>query len=195
MTTPFELVVGPLEIFTGPVNEAVPDLNDAPAGNWTLLGTNGDQNYGEDGVGIDPQQTIEEWFSLGSTAPQQAFRTQERMEFSVTVFDLTAETMSKVWNDPAITETAPASGVAGVRDFPMLRGAAVTEFGLLLRWPVSPYIASAKMQIWLPRTYVMSMGEMTIVKGVPAGTEVVFAALEHSANGFGRYYVQDEAAT
>ncbi len=75
MTTPFELVVGPVSIYTAPVNEARPDLEDAPAGNWVLLGTNGANNYDEAGVGFDPQQTIEEWYGLGSTGAQQAFRT------------------------------------------------------------------------------------------------------------------------
>ena len=195
MTTPFELVVGPLEVFTGPVNEARTDLEDAPAGNWILLGTNGDQNYGEDGVQIDPQQTIEEWFSLGSTAPQQAFRTQERVEITLTLFDLTAEHLAKAWNDASVTDTPPGSGTAGVRDFNLLRGSSVTEHALLLRFPVSPYIVSARMQLWLPRVYVMSMGALTAEKGTPVGTEVVFAALEHSTNGFGKYEVQDEQGT
>jgi hypothetical protein len=195
MTTPFELIVGPVELYTGPVNETRTDLEDAPAGNWVLLGTNGDQNYGEDGVAFEPEQTIEEWFSLGSTAPQQAFRTQERLTVTLTLFDLTAEHLAKVWNDVTVTDTAPGSGTAGVRDFNMLRGATVSEYGLLLRWPVSPYITDAKMQVWIPRAYVESMGALTSEKGVPVGTEIVFSALEHATNGFGKYEVQDEQGT
>lgn len=195
MTTPFELVVGPLEVYTGPVNEAQPDLADAPAGNWTLLGTSGDQNYSEDGVVIDPQQTIEEWSALGSTGVQQAFRTNERIEVTVTLHDLTAEHMAKAWNDATVTDTAAGSGTAGVRHFPMLRGLSVSEHALLLRWPVSPYMASGKMQLWIPRCYVMSMGSLTVEKGVPAGTEIVFAAMEHATNGYGKFEAQDAAAT
>ena len=195
MTTPFELIVGPFEVFTGPVNEARTDLNDAPAGNWVLLGTNGDQNYDEARIVFDPIQTIEEWFSLGSPAPQQAFRTQERFTVSFSLADLTAEHLAKVFNDASVTDTAPGSGTAGVRDFDLLRGATVTEYALLIRAGVSPYIASAKMQFWLPRCYVESMGALTAEKGTPMMTEVTFAALEHAANGFGKYEVQDEAAS
>jgi len=195
MTTPFELIVGPVTVYTGPVAEARPDLEDAPAGNWVTLGTNGDKNYEESGVSIEPTQEIAEWFSLGSTAPQQAFRTQERILVSLALADLTAEHLAKVWNDVSVTDTAPGSGTAGVRDFDMLRGSSVTEYGLLLRWDVSPYIVTAKMQIWLPRVYVVSMGALAAVKGEPMSTEVVFSALEHSTSGFGKFEAQDEQGT
>lgn len=194
MTTPFEVMVAPLAVYTGPVNEARPDLNDTPAGNWTLLGTSGKDNYTEDGVVVTPEQTIEEWFSLGSTGPQKAFRSQERLTVELNMRDLTAEHMAKIWNDASVTDTAAGSGTAGVRDFDLLQGSAVTEFGLLLRGDVSPYMASAKMQIWLPRCYVETNGEMTFVKNEPAGLSIQFSALEHSTNGFGKYEVQDAAA-
>ena len=195
MPAPFEVLPGPFTVYTGPVNEARTDLNDAPAGNWVKLGTNGDKNYGESGIIFDPGQTIEEWKSLGSTAPQAAFRTDESFLVTVNLADLTAEHLGKVWDDASVTDTAQGSGTAGVRDFDLLRGLVVTEFGLLVRSDLSPYIASAKMQFWIPRCYVQSMGPLAAVKGEPMMTEVVFSALEHSSNGFGKYEVQDAAAT
>ena len=59
-TTPFEIMVATLKVYTGPVNEARPDLNDAVAGNWGLLGTNGKTNYGEEGGIVTPEQDIED---------------------------------------------------------------------------------------------------------------------------------------
>lgn len=195
MTTPFEILVATLKVYTGPVNEARPDLNDAPAGNWTLLGSNGKNNYTEDGVIVTPEETIDEFFALGSAAPQKAFRTQERFTVGVTVADMTAETLAKIFNDASVADTAPGSGTAGVRDFDLLQGVTVTEYGLLLRGDVGPYIASSKMQWWIPRVYIESKGAIASVKGEPGMMEVVFAALEHATNGFGKYEAQDAAAS
>ena len=55
-TAPFEIVVAPFQIYTAPINEVRPDLADAPAGNWLLLGTNGSKNYSEDGVSLTHEQ-------------------------------------------------------------------------------------------------------------------------------------------
>ena len=195
MTAPFEIMVATLKVYTGPVNEARPDLNDAVAGNWVLLGLTGKLDYTEDGVIVTPSETIETFKSLGSTAPQKAFRTDEEFTVGVTVADMTAETLAKVFNDGSVTDTAPGSGTAGVRDFDLLQGVAVTEYGLLLRGDVGPYIASSKMQWWIPRVYVESIGPIAAVKGEPGMYEVVFAALEHASNGFGKYEAQDAAAS
>lgn len=195
MVAPFEVMVVPFSLYTGPVNEARPDLEDAPAGNWTLLGSNGNLDYSEDGVVITPDETIEEFFSLGSTAPQKAFRTQERLTVEVDLRDMTAEHLAKIWNDATVTDTPAGSGTAGVRDFDLLKTATVTEYALLLRGEVSPYIASARIQIWIPRAYVESLGPLTGVKGEPTGSLVTFAALEHSSNGFGKYEVEDAKAS
>lgn len=195
MSAPFELVVGPVSIYTAPVNEARPDLEDAPAGNWVLLGTNGANNYDEAGVGFDPQQTIEEWYALGSTGVQQAFRTQERFTISVTLADMTAEHLAEAMNAASVTDTPAGSGTAGVRDFDILRGADVDEMGVLARWDRGPYITASKMQIWVPRAYVESMGQLTAEKGTPMMTEIVFSALEHSTNGYGKFEMEDEQAS
>ncbi len=166
-------------------------MEDAPAGNWVLLGTNGSLNYGEDGVVINPEETIDEFYVLGSTAAQKARRAQERFSFTVMLYDLTAEHFARVINGATVTTTAPGSGAAGVRDFDLLRGADVAELAALLRSDQSPYITVAKSQFWVPRAYVASVGELTYAKDVPVGMEVEFAALEHSTNGFGKYEAQD----
>ena len=194
-TTPFEIMVSTLKVYTGPVNEARPDLNDAVAGNWVLLGTIGKSNYAEDGVIVTPEQDIEEFYSLGNTGPHKAFRTQERLGITVTLVAFTAEHMAKIWNDASVTDTAQGSGTAGVRDFDLLQGVTVKELGLLLRGDVGPYIATSKMQWWIPRSYVSDRGPITAVKGEPGMVEITFQALDHASNGFGKFEVQDAAAT
>ena len=57
----------------------------------------------------------------------------------------------------------------------------------------SPYGDNMSAQYWLPRAYVMSVGELSYVKGEAVGTEIEIMALEHPTNGFGKYYAQDAA--
>lgn len=194
-TAPFEILYGPGKLYTGPVDEARPDLEDAPAGNWTLLGTLGDKEYAEDGVVLTPEQTIEEFFGLGSTAPQKAHRAQERFTITVTLHDMTAENFAIAMNSATVTDTAPGAGTAGVRDFDLLRGLDVTEIGVLFRVERSPYIAAAASQFWVPRCYVAEVNEISYMKDTPAGYEIVFAALESSSNGFGKYEAEDAVAS
>lgn len=192
-STPYELVSGPVEIFTAPVGTAAPDVDETPGGDWVLLGTSGDKDYGEDGVTITPEQTIEYQYALGSTAPQKAFRTQEGLGISVPVMDLTAETLAKVMNGATVTDVAAASGTPGYRTFDLMRGLEVDELSVLIRG-FSPYADNMNAQYRVPRAIVENVGEYTFQKGEAASYEVEFTALEHSTDGFGEYEAQDASA-
>ncbi len=190
-TAPFELLSGPVTMWTAAVNTAAPEISATPVSAWELLGQNGDKSYGDDGVTITPDQTIEEQMVLGSTAAQKAFRTEEHLSLTVMLLDVTAENLAKVMNGAAVTDTAAVSGVSGGhRSFDLLRGFDVNEFAALVKG-FSPYGDNMSAQYWLPRAYIMSVGEVSYVKGEAAGTEIEIMALEHSSNGFGKYYAQD----
>ena len=192
MTAPFELVSGPVTIYTATASTAAPEISDDPPTAWSTLGKNGAKNYGDGGVTITPEQSIEEQMVLGSTAPQKAFRTEEHLTLSVTLVDVTAETLAKVMNGTDVTDTVATSSAAGNKEFDLLRGSDVEDFALLVRG-FSPYAASMNAQYWLPRAYVSSVGELNYAKGSAAGTEIVFAALEDSTDGFGQYIAQNTA--
>ena len=190
-TAPFELLSGPVTMYTAAVNTMAPEISAAPPSAWELLGQNGDKSYGDDGVTITPDQTIEEQMVLGSTAAQKAFRTEEHLSLTVMLLDVTAENLAKVMNGAAVTDTAAVSGVSGGhRSFGLLRGFDVNEFAALVKG-FSPYGDNMFAQYWLPRAYIGSVGEVSYVKGEAAGTEIEIMALEHSSNGFGKYYAQD----
>ncbi len=190
-TAPFELLSGPVTMYTAAVNTMAPEISAAPPSAWELLGQNGDKSYGDDGVTITPDQTIEEQMVLGSTAAQKAFRTEEHLSLTVMLLDVTAENLAKVMNGAAVTDTAAVSGVSGGhRSFDLLRGFDVNEFAALVKG-FSPYGDNMSAQYWLPRAYIMSVGEVGYVKGEAAGTEIEIMALEESTNGFGKYYAQD----
>ena len=133
-TAPFELLSGPVTLYTAAVNTAAPEISAAPPSAWELLGQNGDKSYGDDGVTITPDQTIEEQMVLGSTAAQKAFRTEEHLSLTVMLLDVSAENLAKVMNGAAVTDTAAVSGVsAGHRSFDLLRGFDVNEFAALVK--------------------------------------------------------------
>lgn len=194
MTAPFELVSGPVTIYTSATSTAAPEISDDPPAAWKTLGTNGAKNYGDGGVTITPEQSIEEQMVLGSTAPQKAFRTEEHITLTVTLVDASAEALASVMNDKTVTDTDATATASGTRKFDLLRGSDVKEFALLVRG-LSPYAESMNAQYWLPRAYVSSVGELNYSKGAAAATEIVFAALEDATNGFGQYIAQDAAKT
>ena len=116
-TAPFELLSGPVTLYTSAVNTAAPEISAAPPAAWELLGQNGDKSYGDDGVTITPDQTIEEQMVLGSTAAQKAFRTEEHLSLTVMLLDVSAENLAKVMNGAAVTDTACGLGRLGRSPF------------------------------------------------------------------------------
>ena len=57
-------------VYLAPVGESMPDIVDTPAGNWSVLGTNGDDNYDEAGITITHSQTLVKKRTLGGTGPR-----------------------------------------------------------------------------------------------------------------------------
>ena len=59
MPAPFEMVSGPIQIWTAPETTVAPELSVDPPAVWKLLGTNGQRSMSEDGVTIEFSETIE----------------------------------------------------------------------------------------------------------------------------------------
>jgi len=195
MPSPFELVNGPVSIYHAAVGTAAPEISQAPpSADWTLLGTNGDESYGEDGVTCTPSRNYEHQMVLGSTAPKKAFLTEQGFAVSVPLADMTAEALARIMNGATVTDTAAGSGEGGHRSFDLMMETEVSEIAVIVRGK-SPYADDMNAQYWIPRCYVSDVGEYSYVKGEAAMTEVEFTALEHSTSGFGKYYAQDAEAT
>ena len=58
MSTPYEVVAQPFTLWVAPVGTAFPDVDTAPDGSWTKVGTSGDLNYTEDGVTVTHSQSV-----------------------------------------------------------------------------------------------------------------------------------------
>lgn len=196
---PYEIIMSPFEVYLAPEGEAFPDVDEDPAGNWVLLGTNGKFNYSEDGVQVTHEQTLALHRTLGSTGPVKATRTEESLMIGLTLEDLSAEHYRKVLNDVAIDETPEGAGTPGTRAITLRQGRDVSVFALLLKG-VSPYGDSLGAQYQVPRAVQNGNPAPLFSKGEAAGLAVEFVALEDpdaatEAERFGTLVLQDAAAT
>lgn len=186
---PYEIVIAPFSVYVAPVGESFPAVTaDPPGGNWVEIGTNGNINFGEDGVTVQHQETVEDHRGLGSTGILKSGRTEEDMLISFTLHDLTLEEYTRALNFRSVaTETNDK-----VLDIYM--GHEVAYRALLVRG-VSPYMDSANLQYEIPRVRAESAQEVVFQKGNPAGLQMMFRVLHDlnaasSADRFGRVRTQ-----
>lgn len=207
MAAPYEILATPFEVWLAPVGTAFPTLDEEPDelspsdSNevWALLGANGADNQGDEGVTVEHQQTLNVFHGGKSTAPLKAWRTEEGLRIAFTLFDVTLEAYAKAINDQTITDNAAASGTAGYREIPLHQGGQVAVFALLARGENSPYGDGWLAQYEVPKVYQSGNPAPVYRKGQPAGLQFEFMALADldaatEAERFGRLIVQDAAA-
>lgn len=193
---PFEVIAGPIQVWTAPIATAFPAIDAAPGVGWTLLGTNGDKNITEDGLTIRHTGEDSIFYSLGSTGPRKNFRTREGQELEFVLADLSAEMYARALNlDPAdIVDTAAATGTAGERYFPTLRGFTFPTVAVLARCGMSPYGDGFNSQWEVPMAQQVGNPELVFNKSDPVGLQFLFRCLEDPVNGFGGVRFQDAVA-
>ncbi len=200
MPTPFEIIAAPVIVYQAAVGEAFPLIDAVIAGNWVKIGTSGDRNIPEDGVTVASSQEVEPFYSIGGTGPQKVFRTREGFTCRFTLADLTLEEYSHVLNDNTVTDTAASSGVAGIREVDLYRGAEVSQVALLIRGLFSAYGATWNTQFQIPNCFQTGNPEPVFQKGTPAALAFEYTAIEDplaatSADRFGTLVMQDAAQT
>ena len=198
MPSPFEIIAGPLTLWLAPVGTAFPIVTAAPAGPWAKVGTSGDRNYSDDGVSVQHSQKNEVARPAGATGPVKAFRTEEDLMIMVTMWDVSLEQYMLALGGVAPTTTAAATGVPGTKRIGLSRGPDVVNYALMARGP-SAYADGMFAQYEVPVCYQSASPKLAYKKGVPAGIELEFTALEHgaaasAAERFGRLVMQHQAA-
>ena len=178
MPLPYEVIAAPFQAWLAPVAEPFPEVDTDPAGNWVLVGTNGDRSTTEDGVTVSHSQTTETVRGLGATGPIKVFRTEEDLIIRMTVMDLTLEQYTSALNGNTVTETAAGSGTAGTKTMGLHRGSSVSQNALLVRGKVSPYGDGWNMQYQVPVVFQTGTPEPVFQKGSPAGLALEFTAIE-----------------
>lgn len=196
-----EIIQGAGEIWLAPVGEAYPDVDEAPVGNWALLGgSSGNVFFGEEGITVTSEQTLALTRTLGSTGPVKATRIEERLTVAGLLVNGTAEEVAKLMNNPTVTDTPAAGGTPGYRSFNLRQGQTVEMFALLIRLEnLSAYDETLNGQYEIPAAVNGSNMSPAFTKGDPAGWAFEFEALEDEnaatdAERFGIYNMQDAAA-
>jgi len=195
---PYEIIGAPYTLWVADVGTAFPALDDAPGVDWTKVGTNGDRNYGDEGVTVAHPQTLNYARPAGATGPVKAFRTEEDLRIALTLWDLTLEQYSFAMNRNTVSTTAAGVGTAGYKEIGIYRGFEVREFALLIRGE-SAYGDGWVGQYEVPRAVDAGSPEIVFNKGVPAGLALEFMAMEDleaasAAERFGRLIMQHAAA-
>lgn len=166
-----EILVGPLEIYLAPRGEEFPAVGETPAGNWQLLGASGTENQDEDGVAVSLPQSIETFVGGGNTMPIKAWRTEEGVEISVTIADLTLDVLKVALNDNDEVEGD------GTREISLYRGIDVSEYSLLAVGK-SPYEDDGDGQFQVPAAITDGEPEITYSKTGVSSLEFNFVSLK-----------------
>jgi len=196
---PYEIIMSPYEVWLAPVGESYPAINETPSGNWVKLGTNGNKNYGEDGITVTHTQALNQKRVYGATGAVKVNRSSEDLQIALTLFDLTLEEYAKILNGVSVTDEAAGSGTAGYRSITLRQGFDVKTYALLCRG-ASPYGDDWNMQYQVPRVYQSENPAPVFSKTDGAGLNLVFMALEDAdastdAERFGLLVAQDADPT
>jgi len=170
--TPYEIIAAPGSIYRAPVGTNFPDPDAAPGMSWSLIGTSGDLNLDEAGIGIGHPQTVTPFRPLGSGGRTKQWRTEEDLMIKAVLVDMTLEQYAEALNQNTVT------AVDGFASIGLHRGIQVAECALLVRFDISPYRAEGTMQYEVPRASQMGQPEITFARGTtPAKIALEWAAL------------------
>lgn len=136
--SPFEILVGPAEVYLAPVGEAFTAVDTAPAGNWVDLG----RTDGETQVSFD--QDINPIFADQVTGALKAVRTREAVMVTLNFIDLTLETFGRVLNDATVTSDA---GPPATKTITLYQDVDVNQHAMLLRFDSAYNANNGQMEL------------------------------------------------
>jgi hypothetical protein len=176
MPAPHEIIAAPLTIYLAEIGTAAPAIDDVPDAfdaAWLVLGSEGDMNYGEDGVTMSHNESISDFVPAGSTMPSKRFRIGEDFLLSLNLVDLGPEAYARVMNDAEITTTGNS------KKFSLYRGDQVKGFAILGRG-MSTVDNELYLQYFFSKAFVSVDGNVVFNKGKPAELPVKIQAIRHS---------------
>lgn len=165
---PYEVIAGPCEVYFAPTGTAFPAVSGTVPPAWTHIGLT------EGGIRVGHPQTVVEHRADQVTGPIKATRTEEGLEITFSLVNLTLERYALALNRAI---SGPTSG-AGQKSLPMYRGGFQVEtFAFLARGNnLSPY-ANAHLQYQVPVVFNAGSPEATFTKENKAMLEVSLHAI------------------
>lgn len=195
-TQPYEIIGAPLTVWFASVGTAFPLVNENPSGLWTKIGSNGDLNYGDEGITISHSQSVNFFRAVGDAGSRKVFRTEEDQKIKLMLYDLTLEQYRLAINSNPITQVNASIGIAGTKKIGLSRGLNVATMALLLRG-LSPYGADLVAQYEVPIAVQIGTPEPVYKKGDAVGLMLEWATLVDAnatseTERFGRLVVQTD---
>ena len=185
--TPFDQVVGSWLVYIAAATEAAPDVDDAPVGNWVLLGpTDGGQT-------LDFEGDLEFFMDDESQGPRKSVRPEENVKLTLAVVGLTLDNFAKMLSLAA--NVATAAGPPAIKTLPLVRGYDPTVYSILLRGEAhSPY-GSLPAQYWIPMMVADGSPSIVMGKTERQACENTFTAIWDAAQASGDEFGYLEAQT
>ncbi len=174
--TPYEIIAGPAKVYLAPVGTAFPAVSDAEAAfnaAWIRLGQT------DGGVKVMHAQTIVPLRTDQVTAPVKAVRSEEDLEVSFSIVELTLENYATVLNQGV---AGPTDNGGDVTINSYRGGSGIETFALLVRGDqLSPY-GAYNLQYEVPSVYQSAAPEVDFTKDAKALLACTFTAI--AANAF-----------
>ena len=189
---PNEILTGPVSVFVATAGTANPEIGvadaDLPAA-WNLLGA----SLSDDGLVLTPSDALEPTRTLDSPRRKKLHRTEDDLEITCALVDLTVETFGRVLNNAAVTSQAASGGTAGYRQVTIGRGFDINYFAVLVRG-TSPYNPAFYAQYHFACAHVQLTDGPTFVKSPAAMLGVTILPIDDTnINAYGTYRAQNAA--
>lgn len=133
-----EVIGSPYAVWLGPLGTAFPAIDADPDTPWALLGVNGINNQGTEGVTVSVGSTESDFTPQGGTLAVKGWRTAEKLTLAFSIADLSIETFAAILDDATITTVAAGAGQAGEKSISLVKGIELEYVALLARG-ISPY--------------------------------------------------------
>lgn len=187
-TTPYDIIAGPADVWlhaTAGTAETAVDASDSTrtGASWVNLGLT------EGGVKVKHTQTVDLLKADQRTGPVKAIRSEEGLEITFQLQELTLATMAYGRNNASVT-TSTSPNIDILKTY---QGLDVHQFALMVRGP-SPYM-NANLQYYVPVCVMVEEPELEFVRDNKAVMAWKLVALEDpsastSADRFGRLVAQ-----
>lgn len=167
---PYQIIAGVCDVYFAPVGEAFPAVDAVPAGNWTYLG------HTDGGITVRHAQTIVPLRTDQVTAAVKAVRSDEDLEISFSVAELTADNYALVLNQVASTPIVDG-GAAGKAVNLYRGGFGVETLALLVRGEHLSPEGDFNLQYEVPSVYQSEAPEVQFTKDEKALLACNFMAI------------------
>lgn len=149
---PYNILAGPADVYVAATATAFPSVTEAPGGSWTYLGQT------DGGVSVKHNQTVNPITTDQHTGAVKAIRTDESLEVTFSLVELTLENYALVLNSNPVT-----TGVTPNRKTVFFHKGVHVDLRAMLIRGRSPY-GNFPAQYQVPVCYQQDSPEVAFIK-------------------------------